>query len=219
MRFSDGVRSVISTVPDLADAWHHRNLRALESGKPLWVALGDSTAQGVGAESIDGGYVGQLDARLRAAGRDYELVNLSRTGAKMRDVLRTQLAQLDQLGRPIVMITCTAGANDLMASVRVDHLRRQMERMVTAIGERTDTGIVGEVLHGPGSVIGKAVNQRQREAAGDSAVRIARVGRHLNEHPGGWAASMAADRFHPNTHGYTAYANAFAEQLLIEASD
>ena len=32
---------------------------------PLWVVLGDSTAQGLGAPTPDGGYVGQVLAGLR----------------------------------------------------------------------------------------------------------------------------------------------------------
>lgn len=51
-----------------------------EPGELLYVALGDSAAQGIGASSPETGYVGVLAARLRAStGRSVEVVNLSRS--------------------------------------------------------------------------------------------------------------------------------------------
>lgn len=56
-----------------AEAWEASNARALAAEGPLWVVLGDSAAQGVGASSYDRGWVGlvlpRLPARPRAAVR------------------------------------------------------------------------------------------------------------------------------------------------------
>src|SRR6476660_5740717 len=40
--------------------WQAHNDQVLRLDGPLWVVLGDSTAQGLGAHSPDGGYVGQV---------------------------------------------------------------------------------------------------------------------------------------------------------------
>jgi len=56
----------------------------------LYVALGDSTAVGVGARS-GGGYPERLVARLRPAHQGLKLLNLGRSGATSSDVLEAQL--------------------------------------------------------------------------------------------------------------------------------
>ena len=64
----------------------------LPSPGPLWVVLGDSTAQGLGALSPDGGYVGQVLAELRRqTGLPWRVLNLSVSGSLTRDVLGAQL--------------------------------------------------------------------------------------------------------------------------------
>jgi lysophospholipase L1-like esterase len=57
-------------------------------------------SQGIGARDVSGGWVGQLHARLAAEGHRIRLINLSVTGARVRDVVDRQLPQLPALGRP-----------------------------------------------------------------------------------------------------------------------
>ncbi len=48
-----GVRQVHAQVAPYAKAWDAANATALSGQGPLWVVLGDSTAQGIGAPSYD----------------------------------------------------------------------------------------------------------------------------------------------------------------------
>ena len=50
-----------------AAAWRHANEAALAADGPLWVAIGDSMTQGIGASAPERGWVGQL-AELRERG-------------------------------------------------------------------------------------------------------------------------------------------------------
>ena len=76
--------------------WEESNERARQGGGPLWVAVGDSTAQGIGASSPDRGYVGQLLVRLRdEQHRPWRVVNLSATGARVADVAREQIPRIN----------------------------------------------------------------------------------------------------------------------------
>ena len=53
---------------------------------------GDSTAQGLGAPSPESGYVGQVLAELRGpTGQPWWVLNLSTSGALIRDVAEYQL--------------------------------------------------------------------------------------------------------------------------------
>jgi hypothetical protein len=56
-------------------------------------------SQGIGARDVSGGWVGQLHARLAAEGHRIRLINLSVTGARVRDVVDRQLPQLPALDR------------------------------------------------------------------------------------------------------------------------
>jgi len=71
-----------------------------EPGGLVYVALGDSAAQGIGASHPERGYVGLLAERIREqTGRPVQVVNLSRSGATVRDLLDTQLSPLRELRR------------------------------------------------------------------------------------------------------------------------
>ena len=113
-----GVRSVRSQVRPYADAWHRSNAAALGRTEPLWLVLGDSTAQGIGASAFDRGWVGQLQQLLAAEGGAWRVVNLSQSGGRIRDVLAEQLPLADRLGLEPGLITVAVGANDLRPSRR-----------------------------------------------------------------------------------------------------
>ncbi|HET9754609.1 MAG TPA: SGNH/GDSL hydrolase family protein, partial [Myxococcales bacterium] len=74
---------------------------------PLYLALGDSTAAGVGARS-GGGYPERLVARLQQRLR---LINLGESGATTADVLETQVPRA-LLTRPRLITLCI-GINDV----------------------------------------------------------------------------------------------------------
>ncbi len=77
-----------------------------EPGGLLYVALGDSAAQGIGASGPDRGYVSLIAQRLRVASKQpVEVVNLSRSGARISDVLSRQIPALEALGRRPDLIT------------------------------------------------------------------------------------------------------------------
>jgi hypothetical protein len=83
-RLLPGVGLVENEIKPYAEAWHERNLEALASADPLWVVLGDSLSQGVGASSIEHSWVLQTWRALADRGVRYRIVNLSFSGARQR---------------------------------------------------------------------------------------------------------------------------------------
>src|SRR5215470_20144520 len=55
-RWADGVSAMREDCAAFARHWQYNNDCALALEGPLWVVLGDSTAQGLGASGPDGGY-------------------------------------------------------------------------------------------------------------------------------------------------------------------
>lgn len=109
-----GVGRVHARVPEFADAWLASNDEAMAGSGPLWVALGDSMSQGIGARSFRGGWVGQLHAQFLMEGYRVRLVNLSSTGARVRDVVETQLPRLGAIDPAPALVTVLVGANDMI---------------------------------------------------------------------------------------------------------
>jgi len=100
------------------------NHRILTEAGPLWVVLGDSTAQGLGAPSPEGGYVGQALAELRLrTGQRWRVLNLSTSGALIRDVLGGQLPRVPS-GTVLLDLPLPAGMWGLLGRLSQPYLAR-----------------------------------------------------------------------------------------------
>jgi hypothetical protein len=111
-RWTDGVVAMRGDCVAFASHWELHNDRIAAESGPLWVVLGDSTAQGLGAPGPESGYVGQVLAELRQrTGQRWRVLNLSTSGALIRDVLQYQLPRLPAVPD---LVTCGIGANDIL---------------------------------------------------------------------------------------------------------
>lgn len=204
-----GARSVLGTVDDLAAAWHARAEAAIGGPLPLWLALGDSLTQGVGAGSIETSFVARVADRLERAGRPHGVVNVARSGARVRDVIRTQLPVLDHLPRVPAIVTVTAGSNDLLRSTRVNKPVHDLAELVGLL----PAGSIVAALPDSGSVLARRFNHHVRRLAEEGGLQVADVPGQLTS----WRGRTAADGFHPNDRGYAAWVDAFAVALGLPA--
>ena len=183
-----------------------------ESGGMLYVALGDSTAQGIGASGPERGYVGLLARRLRATtGRPVLVVNLSRSGARIHDVVVEQLPRLAGLAPDLV--TVAVGSNDL-TGYDAARFRADVDALIAGLPAGTVVGDVPWFMHG-------GTGRKSGEAAGYVAAQartrglpVARLHRAMRER--GWTSMVtdfAADWFHPNDRGHRVWADAFSQAI------
>lgn len=190
-----GVRRVLADVDPFARAWEAHNARALEQDGPLWVVLGDSMAQGIGASRYDRGWPGQLAGLLDPA---YRLVNLSFHGARVRDVLDVQLPAARLLGEA-VLVSVMVGANDVV-------WRKHRAGLVPAFGELMaalpDGAVVANLTnpHAAAREVDRMLKAQDRLVLAD----LRRTG------PRSWRGKLADDHFHPNDKGYGEIARALA---------
>ena len=92
------VRAIESQREPHAAFWDDWNSAAAREDGPLWIALGDSSTQGIGAPDPSDGWVPRLLARLRAhTGEPWRVINLSITGAQLADVRDIQLPRIEEL--------------------------------------------------------------------------------------------------------------------------
>jgi acyl-CoA thioesterase I len=207
-RWADGVIELREDCVTFASHWDAHNDRVLTESGPLWVVLGDSTAQGLGARSPMGGYVGQVLAELRErTGRPWRVLNLSLSGALIRDVRRDQIPRIPADAE---MVTCGIGANDILYSTPPKVLS-DLRGLIGAVPGGTvlldlplPTGIWG--ILGRASVPYVArINQAIHQAAGARGLPVAEVSAHFMPP---WAGKFASDNFHPSQDGYRDWARA-----------
>lgn len=200
-RFLPGIRRVQAQVEPYARAWEERNREALASAGPLWVALGDSMAQGIGASAPEQSWVGQLARHLP----EYRLVNLSISGGRVEDVLDRQLPAMDALDETPSLVTCLIGSNDLMNPKHRDGVGDRYAKLVDLLP--------------PGTVIGNQpgtfeaaleVNDLIDDAVLNRGLVLAELRDPRTRH---WRGKLSPDHFHPNDRGYAGIADVFAEAL------
>ncbi|TDD26604.1 SGNH/GDSL hydrolase family protein [Kribbella turkmenica] len=217
-RWLDGVAYVDIQARTYADFWTRQNAAAIAADGPLWVVLGDSTAQGLGASSPLHGYVGQvLNALRRRTGRPWRVVNLSRSGAQTRHVLADQLPLVDGLGADLV--TCGIGNNDILATppkrfrtqlrAVIDHLPSASVVMDLTVPDRfwRVGGVCSPYVTG--------INRLIHTWATDRGLPVAHVSRHARPP---WRGLLAPDSFHPNNLGYRHHADALLAALRPEVT-
>lgn len=195
--------------PVTAAWWRERRT---QQGDFHYLALGDSTAQGIGASVPGRSYVGQLADRIeRQLGAPIAVTNLGVSGAPSDLCARDQLPRAAKVlaARMPDLTTLAIGANDIARwDPRAFH--RNLNTILDALPGDT---IVSEL---PSFHLPK--NERKvREANG--IVHIIAEARGLDVVPlyaatkarglGGILTEFAGDAFHPNDRGYEVWADTF----------
>ncbi len=205
--FVPGVRQVHAQVAVFAKAWEEANARSLGDEGPLWVVLGDSTAQGIGAPAHDQGYVGQLRVVLdEHASVPWRVLNLSLSGGKAADVVASQLPQLEALDFPPDLVTCAIGANDMLRTP-LDALLATLREIMRRLPEGS---LIATIPQGLRPARATVVNDVIRTEAPSAGLVVADVWAHTAPP---WHGKLAADGFHPGLTGYADWVAAFAEAL------
>ncbi|MGJ9422509.1 SGNH/GDSL hydrolase family protein [Aeromicrobium sp. CF3.5] len=196
--FLRGVRQVQAQVEPYARAWKDHNRRALTADGPLWVALGDSMTQGIGASAFDRGWTTGVAADLP----EHRLVNLSVSGGLVTDLLERQVPALESLGVAPDLVTVMIGSNDLLNR----RARSTLPRDLAALIERLPSGTVVATM--PGGRRGSTDFNRQVTGASHLVTAEFRDPRLRS-----WKGRVAQDHFHPNDAGYAAMAQVMREAV------
>lgn len=207
-----GLYQLASSKGRYATYWKHR---ATMPGDFIYLALGDSAAQGLGASKAERGYVGLLAGQLELqTGQHIRVINLSVSGATLQDVLNNQLPQVKNYLPEL--ITVEIGAND-MPNYNAKRFREQY----TQIAKSLPPGSVVATVPYFGTLQKRnpnAVNANQIIIELARAYHFSLVDLYSLLEQRQSPTIYAADLFHPNDRGYRIWYEAFqpavAETLL-----
>jgi len=187
----------------------------MKPGPILYVALGDSTGSGVGAQN--GGYVARLFKRLLDHRAESKLLNLCVSGATTEDVLRGQLER--GVERSPDLVTLGIGINDIGHGFTIDQFAKNYDEILSALKTKTNATIVVTNIPDistapriPSSMRAEyqwqimRFNERLEEIARRHDVIVFNIfsitQRDLPSHP----EYFSADGFHPSDEGYELWA-------------
>ncbi len=203
-----------SDVNGFANYWQKQNASA--KGEILYVALGDSTAQGLGATSPMRGYVGLVAKALQnKSGKSVKLINLSVSGARIPDVTKEQVPKLS--GYPIddAVLTLAIGANDLKKHNR-ETFAQNFEELVSQLPKQTVVADIayfggGRYRHLEPEVL--EMNKTIARLVQKHGLKQAELHKITQEHERLGVHSV--DWLHPSNKGYKNWFEAFRQQLSL----
>jgi acyl-CoA thioesterase-1 len=178
-------------------------------GELLYVAIGDSAAQGVGASQPGRGYVGLIAQHLRQrTGHSVRVINLSTSGARLREAIALQLAPLRRLAPDIV--TVAIGANDMPGFER-DRFTRELTEVYDSLPAGSIVAEVPSFYLGVAERNVRLANSIVHRLATEHGFSVAPLYAATRRQGAALYAlnQVAADFFHPNDRGYRVWASAF----------
>ena len=211
-RLTEQAAILNETLPVNSKFWRDH---AKAKGVLLYVAIGDSAAQGIGASVPNRGYVGLLADHMRlVTGQTVRVINLSVSGATVELAVRDQLPRFEKLSPDVV--TVAIGANDIAqwdAAVFTAGIRRLFEAL-------PEHALVADLpcFHLPHNERKVAIaNRLLRERAAAQGLTV--VPLHAITKRQGLRSVLtqfANDMFHPNDRGYRVWAEAFLPSLTAD---
>ncbi len=193
-------------IPVHSEYWRERRR---EQGDLLYVAIGDSAAQGIGASRPDHSYVGFLVRfiQTRMPARRVRVANLGISGARVRLAIDEELPRLARL-QPDVVTVCI-GANDI-ASFDPRRFSADIRELFAALPDHAIVADLPSFYFLPAERQVAIANAILRDAAAERGLTVVPLYRQTKRQ-GLWGVSrqFAGDLFHPNDRGYRVWARAF----------
>jgi acyl-CoA thioesterase I len=201
-----------------------RTLPADRGADVLYVALGDSTVEGIGASRPELNYVSRLHALLRGIYPNARVVNLGMGGATSFEVLTQQLDRAIDLKPDLT--TISVGPNDITEQMPIADYTRHMDKILGRLASETRAVVIVNLLpdlaitprfrgHEAQAVVGRrsvefnAVVDKLAKRHGAQVVDLyAPSRREVPARP----ELMARDGYHPSDLGYARWA-----ELMWEA--
>jgi len=215
-----GVLAIVTTIrittlyDDIDDLAEHWSSPQGEPGGLVYVALGDSAAQGLGSSRPETSYVGLIAQQLRdETGLPVQVFNLSKSGARARDVVETQLDALRALPVKPDVVTVCIGGNDVRGFDRTQFAKDSADLAAALPPGAYVSDVPYFTLpwwtaesNEASEVLANALRAKDTKVVPLHEVMRSQGRQAL-------FTQHAADLFHPNDRGYRVWAGAFWSRI------
>lgn len=210
-----GLAALYLQIPFYKWYWHRLANRPVPAEAFVYVVLGDSAAQGIGATRPQKSYVGLVaQALVHYTGRPVHVINLSVSGAQLTDCLHQQLPLLKSIKPDLV--TIEIGANDMN---RWDGaaFSKGMKALLKQVPKCT---VISDIPYFGGGRYRRYEQNVQsagriiRKWAKQYNVPVAPLYQTTKEHDG--LRIMTIDLLHPSNKGHKNWFNAFWQVIKDE---
>lgn len=192
--------------------------------KFVYVAIGDSTVEGIGASHSSKSFPALVFQKIKKDKKEAVFYNLGKGGAKVRDVVESQLARTIEL-KPN-LITISVGGNDLHRRTKLKHFEKDFLHLIKTLKEKTDAEIIisniPDVSLLPSlsifvKYLSKFMTRRLNRVINRYAKQFKCILIDLydgsKEQSRKYKDLISSDGFHPSDKGYALWANAIIAHL------
>lgn len=106
----------------------------------VYVALGDSTVEGIGASQLDRAYASLIHAQVSRSFKGAIHFNFGKSGARAQEVVEDQLQPA--IAASPDLITLSVGANDILRHTKLSAFRRSLTHLIESLRANTHAIIV-----------------------------------------------------------------------------
>ena len=209
-----GAVESIALVEILYSVKRHQEFWKREStafGSFSYLALGDSTAQGIGSFDPKRGYVYGIKSALEETlGLSVHCMNVSVSGATTKDVLINQMPNKQDVEK-YDLVTLGIGGNDVLKT-SIDEFERDFTNLLKVLPSHcyvSNLPYFGGRVRKPSKV--EAMNKVIEDSVkgvGCNLVDLYRITKTMNS-----VLMYSADMFHPNARGYDLWHRAFWTEI------
>jgi lysophospholipase L1-like esterase len=196
-----------------------------------YVALGDSTGVGVGADN-DGGYPERLYQRMKRSGFKAGIMNLAQSGATTKDLLQGPVQKAVEV-RP-ALVTLGIGTNDLWRMVPMGMFELNLKLIADALEGTGARVVVSNVIDLSRAPIAAMVDALLQVSRALFVQRLQQFNEGLNAlgrrknfqvvdlfgvvaREANIDAIFSGDGFHPSSHGYDRWAEELWPHVEVAA--
>lgn len=199
----------------------------------IYVALGDSTVEGVGSSHSSKTFPSVIFEAVKQENRRAKFYNLGKSRAKVEDVINHQLNEAIRLKPDLV--TIAIGANDIRTRTKLSQFERDISYLISSLNKSTGCKIVlnglPDMTHVPAipfllkiyaKYMVKKFNDILRQQAEKSNVIFIDLQTGSKVFAKKYPEMISADGLHPSDLGYAFWAAAIisqAKDALIKGGD
>lgn len=190
----------------------------------VYVALGDSTVEGIGATKPERSFPGIINNYLMHKYKAVEFYNLGKGHARARDIVENQLEKAISLNPDL--ITISIGANDVLRRSRLSSFDKNIEIILQRLKQETKSEVIinsiPDITQTPVAPkqfkhIGKLAiwrfNQRLKKQSQKANATLIDLFSLSAVYAKNYPEAFWEDGFHPSDFGYAIWANTIITHL------